>query len=114
MLDITIFNLPRELVALNGYRPKVSLNAQFEGRTTYLTLSVEFYKDPHFDSYAVPRIDIDFTAGDTGEPDGVRIVSEGARFSSILSTQNQKDLLGVYLRIKQYFCILGIDERKIA
>ena len=114
MLDLTVFNLPRRLVALSGYRPKVSLNAQFEGRTTYLTLSVEFYKDPHFDSYAVPRIDIDFTAGDTGEPDGVRIVSEGARFSSILSTQNQKDLLGVYLRIKQYFYILGIDERKIA
>ena len=114
MLDITIFKLPRELVALSGYRSKVSLKAQFEGRTTYLTLSVEFYKDPHFDSYAVPRIDIDFTAGDTGEPDGVRIVSEGARFSSILSTQNQKDLLGVYLRIKQYFYILGIDERKIA
>ena len=61
MLDLTVFNLPRGLVALNGYRPKVSLNAQFEGRTTYLTLSVEFYKDPHFDSYAVPRIDIDFT-----------------------------------------------------
>lgn len=114
MLDLTIFRLPRELVALSGYRPKVSLNAQFEGRTTYLTLSVEFYKDPHFDSYAVPRIDIDFTAGDTGEPDGVRIVSEGARFSNILNTQNQKDLLGVYLRIKQYFYILGIDERKIA
>ena len=45
MLDLTVFNLPRQLVALNGYRPKVSLNAQFEGRTTYLTLSVEFYKD---------------------------------------------------------------------
>ena len=114
MLDFTVFNLPRELVALSGYRPKVSLNAQFEGVTTYLTLSIEFYKDPHFDSYAVPRIDIDFTAGDTGEPDGVRIVSEGARFSNILNTQNQKDLLGVYLRIKQYFYILGIDERKIA
>lgn len=114
MLDFTVFNLPRELVALSGYRPKVSLNAQFEGKTTYLTLSIEFYKDPHFDSYAVPRIDIDFTAGDTGEPDGVRIVSEGARFSNILNTQNQKDLLGVYLRIKQYFYILGIDERKIA
>ena len=106
MLDITIFNLPRGLVALNGYRPKVSLNAQFEGRTTYLTLSVEFYKDPHFD--------IDFTAEGTGEPESVSIVNEGARFSSILSTQNQKDLLGVYLRIKQYFYILGIDERKIA
>ena len=114
MLDITIFNLPRGLVALNGYRPKVSLNAQFEGRTTYLTLAVEFYRDPHLESYAVPRIDIDFTVKDTGEPDGVSIVSEGARFSSILSTQNQKDLLGVYLRIKQYFYILGIDERKIA
>lgn len=114
MLDLTIFRLPRELVALSGYRPKVSLNAQFEGRTTYLTLSIEFYKDPHFDSYAVPRIDIDFTAEGTGEPDGVRIVSEGARFSNILNTQNQKDLLGVYLRIKQYFYILGIDERKIA
>ena len=59
MLDLTIFNLPRGLVALNGYRPQVSLKAQFEGRTTYLTLSVEFFKDPHFDSYAVPRIDID-------------------------------------------------------
>lgn len=114
MLDFTVFNLPRELVALSGYRPKVSLNAQFEGRTTYLTLSIEFYKDPHFDSYAVPRIDIDFTAGGTGEPDGVSIVSEGARFSSILDTKNQKDLLSVYLRIKQYFYILGIDERKIA
>ena len=114
MLDITIFNLPRGLVALNGYRPQVSLKAQFEGRTTYLTLSVEFYKDPHFDSYAVPRIDIDFTVGDTGEPEGVSIVNEGARFGNILSTQNQKDLLGVYLRIKQYFYILGIDERKIA
>ena len=114
MLDFTVFNLPRELVALNGYRPKVSLNAQFEGRTTYLTLSIEFYKDPHFDSYAVPRIDIDFTVEDTGEPEGVSIVNEGARFSNILSTQNQKDLLGVYLRIKQYFYILGIDERKIA
>ena len=114
MLDLTVFNLPRQLVALNGYRPKVSLNAQFEGRTTYLTLSVEFYKDPHFDSYAVPRIDIDFTAENTGEPDGVSIVSEGARFGNILSTQNQKDLLGVYLRIKQYFYILGIGERKIA
>ena len=109
MLDLTVFNLPRGLVALNGYRPKVSLNAQFEGLTTYLTLSVEFYKDPHFDSYAVPRIDIDFTV----EPDGVSIVSEGARFSSILSTQNQKELLSVYLRIKQYFYILGIDERKV-
>ena len=102
MLDITIFNLPRGLVALSGYRPKVSLNAQFEGRTTYLTLSVEFYKDPHFDSYA-----------GKGEPEGVGIVNEGARFSNILSTQNQKDLLGVYLRIKQYFYILGIDERKV-
>ena len=81
MLDITIFNLPRGLVALSGYRP---------------------------------RIDIDFTAEGTREPESVSIVSEGARFSSILSTQNQKDLLGVYLRIKQYFCILGIDERKIA
>ena len=114
MLDLTVFKLPRELVALSGYRPKVSLNAQFEGRTTYLVLSIEFYKDPHFDSYAVPRIDIDFTAEDTGEPEGVSIVNEGARFSNILSTQNQKDLLGVYLRIKQYFYILGIDERKIA
>lgn len=114
MLDLTIFNLPRELVALSGYRPRVSLNAQFEGRVTYLTLSVEFYKDPHFDSYAVPRIDIDFTAEDTGEPEGVSIVIEGARFSNILSTQNQKELLSVYLRIKQYFYILGIDERKIA
>ena len=114
MLDLTVFKLPRELVALSGYRPKVSLNAQFEGITTYLTLSVEFYKDPHFDSYAVPRIDIDFTARGTGEPDGASIVNEGARFSNILSTQNQKDLLGVYLRIKQYFYILGIDERKIA
>ena len=114
MLDLTVFNLPRRLVALSGYRPKVSLNAQFEGRTTYLTLSIEFYKDPHFDSYAVPRIDIDFTVEDTGEPDGASIVSEGARFGNILSTQNQKDLLGVYLRIKQYFYILGIDERKIA
>ena len=113
MLDLTVFKLPRELVALSGYRPKVSLNAQFEGRTTYLTLSIEFYKDPHFDSYAVPRIDIDFTAEGTGEPESVSIVNEGARFSSILSTQNQKDLLGVYLRIKQYFYILGIDERKI-
>ncbi len=114
MLDLTVFKLPRDLVALSGYRPKVSLKAQFEGRTTYLTLSVEFYKDPHFDSYAVPRIDIDFTVGDTGEPEGVSIVNEGARFGNILSTQNQKDLLGVYLRIKQYFYILGIDERKIA
>ena len=113
MLDLTIFNLPRELVALSGYRPKVSLNAQFEGVTTYLTLSVEFYKDPHLDSYAVPRIDIDFTAEGAGEPDGVSIVNEGARFSSILDTKNQKDLLGVYLRIKQYFYILGIDERKV-
>ena len=113
MLDLTIFNLPRELVALNGYRPKVSINAQFEGRTTYLTLSVEFYKDPHFDSYAVPRIDIDFTVTDTGEPESVSIVSEGARFSNVLGAQNQKDLLGVYLRIKQYFYILGIDERKV-
>ena len=78
MLDITIFNLPRGLVALSGYRPQVSLKAQFEGRTTYLTLSVEFYKDPHFDSYAVPRIDIDFTAEGTGEPESVSIVSEGA------------------------------------
>ena len=114
MLDLTVFNLPRELVALSGYRPKVSLNAQFEGRTTYLTLSVEFYKDPHFDSYAVPRIDIDFTAEGMGEPESASIVSEGARFGNILSTQNQKELLGVYLRIKQYFYILGIDERKIA
>ena len=113
MLDLTVFNLPRELVALSGYRPKVSINAQFEGVTTYLTLSVEFFKDPHFDSYAVPRIDIDFTAEGMGEPDGVSIVNEGARFSNILSTQNQKDLLGVYLRIKQYFYILGIDERKV-
>ena len=114
MLDITIFNLPRGLVALSGYRPQVSLKAhQFEGRTTYLTLSVEFYKDPHFDSYAVPRIDIDFTAEGKGEPEGVGIVNEGARFSNILSTQNQKDLLGVYIRIKQYFYILGIDERKV-
>ena len=113
MLDLTVFNLPRELVALSGYRPKVSLNAQFEGRTTYLTLSVEFFKDPHFDSYAVPRIDIDFTAEGMGEPDGVSIVSEGARFSNVLGTQNQKDLLSVYLRIKQYFYILGIDERKV-
>ena len=104
MLDLTVFKLPRELVALSGYRPKVSLKAQFEGRTTYLTLY----------SYAVPRIDIDFTAEGTGEPESVSIVNEGARFSSILSTQNQKDLLGVYLRIKQYFYILGIDERKIA
>ena len=114
MLELTVFNLPRRLVALNGYRPKVSLNAQFEEITTYLTLSIEFYKDPHFDSYAVPRIDIDFTVGGMGEPEGASIVSEGARFSNILSTQNQKDLLGVYLRIKQYFYILGIDERKIA
>lgn len=114
MLDFTVFNLPRGLVALNGYRPQVSLKAQFEGRTTYLTLSVEFYKDPHFDSYAVPRIDIDFTAEDTGEPESVSIVNEGARFGSILDTKNQKDLLSVYLRIKQYFYILGIDERKIA
>jgi hypothetical protein len=113
MLDLTVFNLPRELVALSGYRPKVSINAQFEGRTTYLTLSVEFYKDPHFDSYAVPRIDIDFTVTDTGEPEGVSITNEGARFSNVLGTQNQKDLLGVYLRIKQYFYILGIDERKV-
>ena len=113
MIDLTVFNLPRELVALSGYRPQVSLKAQFEGRTTYLTLSVEFYKDPHFDSYAVPRIDIDFTAEGTGEPDGVSIASEGARFSNVLGTQNQKDLLSVYLRIKQYFCILGIDERKV-
>ena len=114
MLELTVFNLPRRLVALNGYRPKVSLNAQFEGKTTYLTLSIEFYKDPHFDSYAVPRIDIDFTAKDTGEPEGASIVSEGARFSNVLGAQNQKDLLGVYLRIKQYFYILGIGERKIA
>ena len=114
MLDLTVFNLPRELVALSGYRPKVSLNAQFGGLTTYLTLSVEFFKDPHFDSYAVPRIDIDFTAEGTGEPEGVSIVSEGARFSNVLGAQNQKDLLSVYLRIKQYFYILGIDERKIA
>ena len=114
MLDLTVFNLPRGLVALNGYRPKVSLKAQFEGRTTYLTLSVEFYKDPHFDSYAVPRIDIDFTAEGTGEPESVSIVNEGARFSNVLGAQNQKDdLLGVYLRIKQYFYILGIDERKV-
>ena len=113
MLDITIFNLPRELVALSGYRPKVSLKAQFEGRTTYLTLSIEFYRDPHLESYAVPRIDIDFTVKDTGEPDGVSITSEGACFINILGTQNQKDLLSVYLRIKQYFYILGIDERKV-
>ena len=114
MLDLTVFNLPRGLVALNGYRPKVSLNAQFDRMTTYLTLSVEFYKDPHFDSYAVPRIDIDFTAEGAGEPESVSIVNEGARFSNVLGAQNQKDLLGVYLRIKQYFYILGIDERKIA
>ena len=88
MLDLTVFKLPRELVALSGYRPKVSLNAQFEGRTTYLTLSVEFYKDPHFDSYAVPRIDIDFTAEGTGEPESVSIVNEGARFGNILSTED--------------------------
>ena len=113
MLDLTVFNLPRELVALSGYRPKVSINAQFEGVTTYLTLSVEFFKDPHFDSYAVPRIDIDFTAEGTGEPESVSIVNEGARFSNVLGAQNQKDLLGVYLRIKQYFYILGIDERKV-
>ena len=113
MLDLTVFNLPRGLVALNGYRPQVSLKAQFDRMTTYLTLSVEFYKDPHFDSYAVPRIDIDFTAEDTGEPESVSSVSEGARFGNILSTQNQKDLLSVYLRIKQYFYILGIDERKV-
>ena len=113
MLDLTVFNLPRELVALSGYRPKVSINAQFEGRTTYLTLSVEFFKDPHFDSYAVPRIDIDFTAEGTGEPESVNIVNEGARFSNVLGAQNQKDLLGVYLRIKQYFYILGIGERKV-
>ena len=36
MLDFTVFNLPRELVALSGYRPKVSLNAQFEGMTELL------------------------------------------------------------------------------
>ena len=78
-----------------------------------MTLSVEFYKDPHFDSYAVPRIDIDFTAEGTGESESVSIVSEGARFISILDTKNQKDLLSVYLRIKQYFYILGIDERKV-
>ena len=113
MLDLTVFNLPRGLVALNGYRPQVSLKAQFEGMTTYLTLAVEFYKDPHFDSYAVPRIDIDFTVGDTGEPESASIVNEGARFSNVLGTQNQKDLLSVYLRIKQYFYILGIDERKV-
>ena len=113
MLDLTVFNLPRELVALSGYRPQVSLNAQFEGRTTYLTLSVEFYKDPHFDSYAVPRIDIDFTAEGTGEPESAIIVNEGARFSNVLGTQNQKDLLGVYRRIKHYFYILGIGERKV-
>lgn len=113
MLDLTIFNLPRGLVALNGYQPQVSLKAQFEGRTTYLTLSVEFFKDPHFDSYAVPRIDIDFTAEGTGAPESVSIVSEGARFSNVLGAQNQKDLLSVYLRIKQYFYILGIDERKV-
>ena len=113
MLDLTVFNLPRELVALSGYRPQVSLKAQFEGRTTYLTLSVEFYKDPHFDSYAVPRIDIDFTVEDTGEPEGVSIVSEGARFSNVLGTQNQKGLLGVYRRIKHYFYILGIGGRKV-
>ena len=77
MLDLTVFNLPRGLVALNGYRPKVSLNAQFEGRTTYLTLSVEFFKDPHFDSYAVPRIDIDFTAEGTGEPESARFEISG-------------------------------------
>lgn len=114
MLDLTVFNLPRELVALSGYRSRVSLSTQFAGMTTYLTLSVEFYKDPHFDSYAVPRIDIDFTVTDTGEPDGVSTAIEGARFSNILSTQNQKDLLGVYLRIKQYFYILGINTREIA
>ena len=113
MLDLTIFNLPRGLVALNGYRPQVSLKAQFDRMTTYLTLSVEFYKDPHFDSYAVPRIDIDFTAEGMGEPESVNIVNEGARFSNVLGAQNQKDLLSVYLRIKQYFCILGIDERKV-
>ena len=113
MLDLTVFNLPRGLVALNGYRPQVSLKAQFDRMTTYLTLSVEFYKDPHFDSYAVPRIDIDFTAEGTGEPESVSIVNEGARFSNVLGTQNQKDLLSVYLRIKQYFYILGIDERKV-
>lgn len=113
MLDLTVFNLPRGLVALSGYQPKVSLNAQFEGATTYLTLSVEFYKDPHFESHAVPRIDIDFTATDTGEPESASIVNEGARFGNVLGTQNQKDLLGVYLRIKQYFYILGIDERKV-
>ena len=114
MLDLTVFNLPRKLVTLSGYRPQVSLNAQFDRMTTYLTLSVEFYKDPHFESYAVPRIDIDFTAEGTGEPESVGIVNEGARFSNVLGTQNQKDLLSVYLRIKQYFYILGIDERKIA
>lgn len=113
MLDLTVFNLPRELVALSGYRPRVSLNAQFDRMTTYLTLSIEFYKDPHLESYAVPRIDIDFTVTDTGEPDGVSITGEGARFSNVLGAQNQKDLLGVYLRIKQYFYILGIDERKV-
>ena len=113
MLNLTVFNLPRELVALSGYRPQVSLKAQFEGPTTYLTLSVEFFKDPHFDSYAVPRIDIDFTVEGTGEPESVSIVGEGARFSNVLGTRTQKDLLGVYLRIKQYFYILGIDERKV-
>ena len=113
MLDLTVFNLPRELVALSGYRPQVSLKAQFERMTTYLTLSIEFYKDPHFDSYAVPRIDIDFTAEGKGAPESVGIVNEGARFSNVLGAQNQKDLLGVYLRIKQYFYILGIDERKV-
>ena len=78
-----------------------------------MTLSVEFFKDPHFDSYAVPRIDIDFTAEGMGEPESVSIVNEGARFSNVLGAQNQKDLLSVYLRIKQYFYILGIDERKV-
>ena len=53
MLDLTVFNLPRRLVALSGYRPQVSLNAQFEGTTTYLTLSVEFYKDPHWHGLAM-------------------------------------------------------------
>ncbi len=114
MLDLTVFNLPRELVALSGYRPRVSLNAQFEGVTTYLTLTVDFYRDPHFESYAVPQINIDFTVKDTGEPDGVSITSEGACFINILGTQNQKDLLSVYLRIKQYFYILGINTREIA
>ena len=38
MLDLTVFNLPRGLVALKWIAgQKVSLKAQFEGRTTYLT-----------------------------------------------------------------------------